>query len=146
MNIPDGWNRTKYPNEWIKDTPFGFCIVRGASSINDALSKVPYVRCYVGRGGVPEDFERPLLEECFNVGEMFLKMLEAGASEMAVVGEVMLFTKLLDGGGPIRCVCGNIWRHVPHDHFGVRACPACGRLPNDGIPCTIEEYKESRKD
>jgi hypothetical protein len=130
--VREGWNTTRDEGEWLRQTDKGFCIVRNAG---------PYVRCYTGTGGTPKDFAAVDLEDAFHLGNVFLEGLE-----LAEVGEIMLFTKLLDGGYPLRCSCGNIWRFVPGDNMGRIWCPSCGRGAEYGVSCTIEEYKNSRKD
>ncbi len=63
------------------------------------------------------------------------------------VDGIEVFTKLLDGGGPVRCECGHLFRVPNLLGGGHEACPACGR---DSLlhatRATGEEYKASRAD
>lgn len=138
----EGWNPTQDPNEWMKQTSKGFCLVRATGK------ETPYVRCYTGNGGNPEDFLANALEDCFALGDMFLEKLEASepVRHEVLVGDIMLFTKLLDAGYPLRCTCDHIWRYVPDERFGRTTCPNCGRGIEHGVACDILEYKNSRKD
>ena len=57
------------------------------------------------------------------------------------VGDVIIFTKLLDGGVPLRCACGKVWRAVE----ARETCPGCGRGRWHGERVDVEEYKRERK-
>ena len=66
---------------------------------------------------------------------------------METVDGIQLFTKLLDGGGPIQCACGHIWRFVPNvGPNEIKDCPACGRGLDASHNCTMEDYKNDRKE
>lgn len=58
------------------------------------------------------------------------------------VDEIVLFTRILDGGTFRRCSCGFIWRRPG----GLtESCRACGLPDTHSVESTEQEYRLSRK-
>lgn len=57
-----------------------------------------------------------------------------------IVDDIVLIPNILDGGGPVRCVCAYIWRRVPNDPV----CPSCGRSAHS-VSVSMDEYRASRR-
>ena len=80
--------------------------------------------------------------------------------ETEVTG-IEIFTKLLDGESPLKCLCGQITRTRISKTVDVytaiwagstavgprQICPACGRklTPETTVPVSTDEYKASRR-
>ena len=60
------------------------------------------------------------------------------------VAEVVVFTRVADGGDPLRCECDCIWYFRPTDLQS--SCPVCGRGSTHGIRVSAVEYKNARKE
>ena len=77
------------------------------------------------------------------------------------VTSIEIFTQLIDGESPLKCLCGQITRTRVSETVDVytaiwagsaangprQICPACGRklTPETTTPVSVEEYKASRR-